>query len=165
MFDDDDFSDRDNSFLYDPRSFRSGNSFLVPGRGDRDWEVESAPKPLTFHSIVRGVSRLGFLFAIGLGLTLTARIIPGAMPGYLVILCVSLAGCIIYVCLSRATGQRIMAMMIGVLILFGVIGGSWDAIYVTFSTPSDQGLFARFSAVGASLMASVGASMLFKRGV
>lgn len=162
MFDDDDYSEQ--PFFYDPRFFQSGNSFLVPGRGDRDWELESVPKPLTFHSIVRGVSRLGFLFAIGLTLTLTARIIPGAMPGYLIILAISIAGCIIYVCLSRRTGERIMAMMIGVLILFGVIGGSWDAIYLVFSTPADQGWITRISAVGASLMASVGASMLFKRG-
>lgn len=163
MFDDEDYGDSSN-FLYDPRSLYRGNSFLVPGRGDRDWEVENAPQPLTFHSIVRGVSRLGFLFAIGLTLTLTARIIPGALPGYLIILSISIAGCIIYVCLSRRTSQRIMAMMLGVLILFGVIGGSWDAIYLAFSVPSDQGLVARISAVGASLMASVGASMLFKRG-
>lgn len=164
MFDNDDYNDRDDSFFYDPRFFQSGNSFLVPGRGDRDWEVENAPKPLTFHSIVRGVSRLGFLFAIGLTLTLTARIIPGAMPGYLILLGISVSGCIIYVCLSRRTNQRITAFLIGMLIVFGVIGGSWDAIYIVFSTPAEQGWMARISAVGASLMASVGASMLFKRG-
>ena len=164
MFDNDDRDLDDNSFLYDPRFFRSGNSFLVPGRGDRDWEVENASQPLTFHSILRGISRLGFLFAIGLFLTLTARIIPGVLPGYLIILGISIAGCVIYICLSRRTAERIMAMMVGVLILFGVVGGSWDAIYVVFSTPTDQSLFARFSAIGASLMASVGASLLFKRG-
>lgn len=163
MFDDD-FNDRSESFLYNSNGFGSSNSFLVPGRGDRDWEVESAPQPHTFHSIVRGVSRFGFLFSIGLTLTLTARVIPGAIPGYLIILGISIAGCIIYVCLSRRTSQRIMAMMVGVLILFGVIGGSWDAIYLVFSAPTDQGWMNRISAVAASLMASVGASLLFKRG-
>lgn len=163
MFDEDDFSSDRESFLYNPYSFKAGNSFLVPGRGDRDWEVENAPTPLTFHSIARGVSRFGFLFAIGLSLTLTARIIPGAMPGYLILLCISIAGCIIYVCLSRRTSQRITAMMISVLIVFGVIGGAWDAIYSVFSTPADQGWVARLSAVGGSLLISTGMSMLFKK--
>lgn len=152
--------DNDEGFIYDPRRLKQGNSFLVPGG---DWEVEEAPKPLTFHDIVRGISRVGLLFLIGLGATLFARLIPGVLPGYLLIVGLAIVGCIVYTCLSRRTSERILAVMVGVIVVFGIIGGSWDAIYGTMAEPANQkfGLQATIPAV--ALLVAVGASLLFRR--
>lgn len=152
--------DNDESFIYDPRRLKQGNSFLVPGG---DWEVEEAPKPMTFHDIVRGVSRIGLLFSIGLGSTLFARLIPGVLPGYLLIVGIAITACIVYSCLSRRTSERIMAVMVGVIVVFGIIGGSWDAIYGTMAEPSSQKLGLQISVPAIVLMAAVGASLLFRR--
>jgi hypothetical protein len=53
--------------------------------------------------------------------------------------------------------------MIGVIVLFGIVGGSWDAIYGTMANPSNQkvGLQATIPAV--ALLVAVGASLLLRR--
>jgi hypothetical protein len=125
--------------------------------------VEEAPKPLTFHDIVRGCSRIGLLFSIGLGSTLFARLIPGVLPGYLLIVGIAITSCIVYTCLSRRTSERIMAVMVGVIVVFGIIGGSWDAIYGTMAEPSSEKLGLQISVPAIVLMVTVGASLLFRR--
>jgi hypothetical protein len=152
--------DKDGSFFYDPRQLRKGNAFLVPGG---DWEVEEAPKPLTFHDIVRGCSRIGLLFSIGLGSTLFARLIPGALPGYLIIVGIAIASCIVYTCLSRRTSERIMAVMVGVIVIFGIIGGSWDAIYGTMAEPTNQKVGLQLTIPAIVLLLAVGGSLLLRR--
>ena len=155
------FDSDDDGFLFDPRRFERNGAFLVPGR---DWEVETPPQPLTFFAIVRGISRLGLLFSIGLTTTLAARLIPGVLPGYLLLLGISATGCVIYASLSRRTSERIIALMFGAIVLFGVIGGSWDAIYGSLADSTGQKTGIQISIVGAVFMLTVGASLMFQRG-
>jgi hypothetical protein len=152
--------DEDSPFYYDPDNLNRGDFFLVPGR---NWEVETPPQPMTFFSITRGISRIGLLFSIGLFATLFARLIPGAMPGFLLIVAIAITGCIVYVSLSRRTSERILAVMVGAIVLLGIVGGSWDAIYDLLADPSGQKLGFQVSAVAIALLMAVGISLLFRR--
>lgn len=152
--------DEDRVFFGSGRQ-KDDNFFLVPGR---DWEVETPPQPTTFFGVIRGISRLGLLFSTGLSATLAARLLPGLLPGYFLLLGVSATGCILYASLSRRTSDRILALMLGAIVLFGVVGGSWDAIYSTLSDPSGQKTEIQVGIVGAVLLATVGFSLLLQGG-
>jgi hypothetical protein len=149
----------DPTFYYDPRAFRTGNSFLVPGG---DWEVENTSPPQTFFSMFRGVSRICLYLSIGLFSTFAARLF-GLLPGYLILVALAIAGCIIYISLSRNTSERIFAAIVMVSAILGIVGGSWDAIYATFATSSGQKLGLQISIVSAVLSGTVGLTLLFRR--
>ena len=154
-------TDDEDGVFFNPGRQKNDPFFLVPGR---DWEVETPPQPTTFFGVIRGISRLGLLFSMGLSATLAARLLPCLLPGYFLLLGVSATGCILYASLSCRTSDRILALMLGAIVLFGVMGGSWDAIYSTLSDPSGQKTGIQVGIVGAVLLGTVGLSLMLQGG-
>lgn len=133
--------------------------YITPSR---EWEIESAPKPITTLRAIKGVSRLGLLVSLSLTATLAVRVFPVFIPSYCIGLAVSAAAAAIYGTMARSTQTRMLVLIVGLCVLAGCIGGSWDAVYAVMTDTSGQRLGLQVGVVICSLVGAFVAERIFR---
>ena len=101
------------------------------GGGFIEDEEPTQPRS-TFFGLTRGVSRFGILAGGSLAVTLLFRLVePLAPVGWLLLGC-GLAGSALTITFTRSDRLKFNVSIVTLLLMFGVLCGTWDAVRALF---------------------------------